>query len=200
MRHKQNYQEQPWSLDMQVSRSFLHQLLTTANEFDINKGGLFDARSGCANVWASPEDKPICWNVEIKKGGLDYPRDYVGGLSWEWLNDDRASLYLHATPYTLLDHARKHRQELPQEAWQSIHDWLKAKAQELIRLAQLQPQTVGTQCPLCSFVLPTGHLLNDLLDHILQEHQVRTLEVILTDHPLIVTDQGSFELNTVERF
>jgi hypothetical protein len=185
---------------MQVSRSFVQRLLKTASEFDINKGGLFDARSVCANIWCSPDDKPSCWNIEVTKGGLNYPREYVGGLYWDWLDDDRVSLYLDATPYALLDQARKTRQELSEEAWGSIHDWLKAKAQELIRLAQLQPQTVGTQCPLCSFILPADHLLNDLLDHLTKEHRVQTLEVILGDRPMVVTDRGSFELKAVEKF
>jgi hypothetical protein len=197
---KRAKQEQRCSLDIQVSRSFIRQLFTTANEFDVNKNGLYDGRSGCINVWCSPDDKPSYWNVEVTKGGLDFPREYVGGLSWDWLSDDLASLYIHATPYALLEHARKQRQELSKEAWQSICDWLKAKAQELIRLAQLQPDTIGSRCPFCEFLLPTDHLLNDLLAHIVQEHQVRTLEVVLKDRPLLVTDRGVFELRSVERF
>lgn len=200
MARKLPKQEQRWPLNIQVSRSFIRLLLQTANEFDLNKGGYFDGRCGCINVWAGPTEKPACWNVEITKGGLTYPRDYVGGVYWDWLNDDQASLYLDATPYALLDKARKDRQELPEEAWQSIGDWLKAKAQELIRLAQLQPERVGTRCPLCSFILPTDHLLNDLLDHIAREHQVTIKEIALGRRTILVTDQGIFALEAVEKF
>ncbi len=200
MTRKLPKQEQRWPLDIQVSRSFIRQLLQTASEFDLNKGGYFDGRSGVVNLWAGPDDKPTCWNVEITKGGLKHPRDYVGGLYWDWLSDDLASLYLDATPYALLDKARKDRQELPEETWRSIGDWLKVKAQELIRLAQLQPEMVGTQCPLCHFVLPTGHLLNDLLDHMAREHQSKIKEVVLGETTVVVTDRGKFVLESVEKF
>ena len=66
-------QEQRWSLDMQVSRSFIRQLLKTASEFDLNKDGLYDGRSGCVNIWASQDDKPSCWSVEVTKGDFDFP-------------------------------------------------------------------------------------------------------------------------------
>ena len=109
-------------------------------------------------------------------------------------------MYIDASPYALLDESRKNRRELPEEAWQSIHDWLMAKVQELTRLAQLQPHTIGTQCPLCSFILPNGHLLNDLFDHIAQEHQVKIQEVVLGNRTVVVTDQGEFTLESVETF
>ena len=47
MSRKESKQQQRWPLDMQVSRSFVQQLLKTASEFDLSKNGLYDGRSGC---------------------------------------------------------------------------------------------------------------------------------------------------------
>jgi hypothetical protein len=64
-------------------------VLRVGHDVDINKGGLWDARSGCVNIWAAPDDKPEGWpaNVEITQGGLDYPRSFVADVSMQWPED-----------------------------------------------------------------------------------------------------------------
>src|SRR5262249_62215855 len=50
------------SLDLAVDREFVQRLLATGRAFDLETGGLSDARSGVINVWCSPDDKPACWH------------------------------------------------------------------------------------------------------------------------------------------
>lgn len=121
-------------LNQTVSRDTIQKLLAVGHQFDLNKNGLYDARSGVVNVWASPEDKPTCWTPEITQGTLNFPRDYVGGLYWDWLDDHSATLYLDATPYGLTERGPK--KTLTPEEWDQIFDWLKVKVQNLIRLAE----------------------------------------------------------------
>ena len=139
-------------LNLTVEREFLQRLLATGRAFDLERGGLYDARSGVVNLWCSPDDKPACWNRSISRGGLSYPREYVGALAWDWLDDDRAELYVEAAPYALIE--RRRREPLPEPAWQEILAWVREKALGMVRLARLEPRIVGTCCPCCSFVLP----------------------------------------------
>jgi hypothetical protein len=103
-KHVQN-QEHRRPLEVCLDRNAVRQLVHTAQQHDIETGGLYDARSGCINVWCSPEDKPNCWDIAVEAGGLDFPRSYVGSLEWEWNEnaEDNAALYVEATPYDLLD-------------------------------------------------------------------------------------------------
>ena len=187
------------ALNITADRDFLRRLLAAGHAFDLERGGLYDARSGVINVWCSPDDKPPCWDVKIMPGGLSHPREYVGALGWDWLNDDQAELHVEAAPYALLDHRR--RRSLSEQEWQDILAWLREKAMGLVRLARLEPQVVGTRCPFCSFVLPAGELLNDLLTHIGTDHPDVSLRgVVLGEAVVLQTDRGEFTLQAVERF
>ena len=77
-----------------ISAALWRQVLRVADELDLEKGGYFDARSGCLNLWAGPEDKPAGWpeEVPITEGALSYPRSFVGSIHLEWPRDssDRA--------------------------------------------------------------------------------------------------------------
>jgi hypothetical protein len=139
------------TLNLAVDREFVQRLVATGRAFDLERGGLYDARSGIVNVWCSPDDKPVCWNRPISRGGLRYPREYVGAVGWEWRDDERAEMYVEAAPYALLE--RRHREPLPEQAWQEVLAWLREKALALVRLAQLEPRIVGTRCPFCDFML-----------------------------------------------
>ena len=186
-------------LNLTVEREFLQRLLATGRAFDLERGGLYDARSGVVNLWCSPDDKPACWNRSISRGGLSYPREYVGALCWEWLHDDRAELYVEAAPYALIE--RRRREPLPEMAWQEILAWVREKALGMVRLARLEPRVVGTCCPFCSFVLPAGELLNGLLEHVTAAHpDLRLQGVTLGDTPLLTTDRGDFLIRPAERF
>jgi hypothetical protein len=186
-------------LDLVVEREFLQRLLATGRAFDLERNGLYDARSGVVNVWASPDDKPACWDRPIRRGGLRYPREYVGALGWDWRGDDQAELYVEATPYALLEGRR--RQPLPEQSWREVLAWLRGKALGLVRLARLEPRVVGVCCPFCAFVLPAGELLNGLVEHVAAAHpDVRLRGLTLGDVPVLTTDRGEFPIRPAERF
>jgi hypothetical protein len=84
------------SLNITADRDLLRWLLAAGRAFDLDRGGLYDARSGVVNVWASPDDKPACWDRPITRGALRYPREYAGALGWDWRDDDRADLSVEA--------------------------------------------------------------------------------------------------------
>jgi hypothetical protein len=147
----------------------------------------------------SPDDKPTCWTRPITRGGLRYPREYVGALGWDWRDDDQAELYIEAAPYSLLE--RRRRAPLPEQSWRELLAWLRDKALGLVRLARLEPRVVGACCPFCDFVLPTGQLLDGLVEHIAGAHPgVRLRGVTLADPPVLSTDRGEFPLRSAERF
>src|SRR5262245_53382297 len=109
-------------LNVRADRDLLGQLLAAGRAWDLERGGLYDARSGVVNIWCSPDDKPACWDRPISRGGLRYPREYVGSLGWQW-QDDRAALYVEAAPYALLEVRR--RRSLSEQEWQEILAWLR---------------------------------------------------------------------------
>jgi hypothetical protein len=187
------------TLGVTVDREFLRRLLATGRAFDLERGGIYDSRSGVVNVWASPDEKPACWNRTISQGGLRYPREYVGALGWEWRDDHRAELYVEAAPYALLEHRRP--EPLPEQSWQELLAWVREKAMALIRLARLEPRVVGLCCPFCDFILLTGELLNGLIEHVAAAHaDVRLQGLTLGGTPLLTTDRGDFPIRPAERF
>lgn len=194
-------------LGLALDRPALRRLLDVAQQFDLNQGGHYDARSGVINVWCSPEDHPACWVTPITRGGLNYPRALVGSLEWDWQGDDQVRLFVEATPYDLLGHRRQQqglpwplRQSLPEDEWAQLLDWLEAQARGLLRLAALAPDVQGYRCPWCDWVLPTGQMLNALLEHVQAQKHAQLTGVLLGDPPMLLTDQGRAPLETVEVF
>jgi hypothetical protein len=57
-------------LNLTVEREFLQRLLAAGHAFDLEREGLYDARSGLVNIWCSPDDKPPCWDAVITRGGV----------------------------------------------------------------------------------------------------------------------------------
>ena len=47
------------ALHLAVDREFVQRLLATGRAFNLERGGLYDARSGVVNVWA----KRRCWSL-----------------------------------------------------------------------------------------------------------------------------------------
>ena len=177
-------------LNVVINQNTIRKILAVGREFDVNKNGLFDTRSGCVNIWCSPEDKPDYWDVEITQGALEYPREYVGGLYWEWEDfDNKFHLYIEVTPYSLLNKDKT----LSEESWQKCTEWVEKQAWNLIRLAKIHEENLGTCCPFCDFVLPLDRLLNDLISHIVEKHgEVKS--IILGSPTTIETNKGIFEL------
>ena len=140
------------ALNLTLDRSGIRHLLAVAEQYDIDRGGLYDARSGCVNIWCSPEDKPACWNVEVTTGALNYARDYVGELTWAWRDEKtkEADLFIEATPFDLLDASRKagRGKDLSDAVWAEILGWLEVKARHLLERAQAAPRlTRSTPSP-----------------------------------------------------
>src|SRR5581483_3521744 len=147
-------------LNLLVDKDTIYKMLAVGSEFDVNKNGLFDARSGCVNVWCSPDDKPDCWDIPITKGGLHYPREYVGGIHWEWdEKTDKFSIFIEAVPYNL----ERHYKKVSPKQLQSCLDWVEVQAKNLLRLAHIQETVLGICCPFCDYVLPNDELLNTLI-------------------------------------
>jgi len=74
--------------EMEISSMEWSDLLHKARVHDLNKGGYYDARLGCINLWAGPEDKPRDpdWEkVDIRARALNYPRAFVGGIHAEMI-------------------------------------------------------------------------------------------------------------------
>lgn len=172
-------------------RKTVQNLLRTGHAFDIEKGGYFDAHSGCVNFWCGPDDKPACWDVPIDKGAFDEPRSFVGILDWEW--DDKVetcTFRLEASPYDLPI------SRLNETQWEQIFAWLRQKADELFRLADIQPGRKGIPCPFCKeFTLYPDEMLNGLIDHVAENHKdVKIKSVSLGSPTVLQTDQGNFPL------
>src|SRR6185312_15828366 len=90
-------------LKLVIDKRRRENILRTGHDMDIDKGGLYDSRSGCVNIWCSPEDKPACWDAPITQGDLDYAREVVGSLFFDWTDDDFMRVLVDATPYDLID-------------------------------------------------------------------------------------------------
>jgi hypothetical protein len=186
--------EKKVSLNLWVDRDLIRKIISVGKEFDVDNRGLYDARGGCVNFWCSPQDKPACWG-EPTQGSFPEPRDYVGGLYWEW--DDtvqRFSLYVDVTPYALAEKGHSYPKwgQITEEQWDECTNWCINQAKGLLRLAQIHPANVGTKCPLCDYVLPDGELLNTLLDHLAQHGKVEG--VTIGDKTMVKVDGESYVL------
>ena len=120
------------SLDKTIDLAQVRKVLEAGKQQDINKGGYFDARSGCVNIWCGPDDKPECWEIEVRPGALNYPRAFCGTLRWDWDDEVRipskAKLYLECQPYELLEHLGRG----VEPNWDSLFEWLNEKANSLL--------------------------------------------------------------------
>lgn len=124
------------SLSLTIPDAFRKQLLKTGQVYDINQGGHYDS-SGCmvVNVWCAPDDKPSCWDQEIDQGALDYPREFVGTISFQSLLGGDYRIELEASPYQLKNYRAKRPNEHDLE---SCLDWMEKKTRELIKLANAE--------------------------------------------------------------
>ena len=134
---------------------------------------------------------------------MNYPRSYVGELTWEWLDDavTEADLFIEATPYDLLDPDRSMNRygELPDEVRDELLHWVEAKAHWLLALAQAAPPVVGAHCPFCAYVLPSGASLNALLAHIAENHpQEQMHSVVMGQQIELVTQNDAYPLLSAE--
>jgi hypothetical protein len=151
-------------LNVRADCNLLRQFLATGRAWDLERGGLYDARSGVVNIWCSPDDKPACWDAKITLGGLRYPREYVGGLGWEWQGDDQAALYVEAAPYALLDQRR--RKQLTEDTVldQRPPDALEVEEHPEIEGREVEDGRVAAHPVVCG-VRITAHVLGEKVHH-----------------------------------
>ena len=114
----------------------LHLIQAEGNRRDLNRNGYYDVRSGAINIWCGPDDKPACWPEEISQGCLDYPREVVGTVYWNW--DDQGRLvqpFIEADPIQLRRNLSPrtdgYAAELPEEVLRECLEWCKRKWEEL---------------------------------------------------------------------
>src|SRR5262249_52773668 len=83
--------------------------------------------------------------------------------------DNQVELYVEAYPYELLPNSRDQWDKIPTDTMRGCIEWLKVKAWELVRLAQIHEQFLGCGCPWCDHMTPAGEMLNVLLEHVALE-------------------------------
>lgn len=178
--------------------NFIRKMQRVGKDFDINKGGYCDSRMGCINFRCGPDDKPEGWEPTIIPAALNYPRAVVGTLYWEFHDDAGPfppTLSVEASPYELDEH---YRGKMPEEMWENCLKWIEGKVLEVIRLADLQPENLGIKCPLCEFVLPGGHMLNDLIKHMTEHGKVS--DIVLGENTTVKVDGKVYRLESEESF
>lgn len=177
-----------------VSAQTWRRMLRLAHYQDLQEGGLYDARSGCINVWVSPEDHPPSWNdVEITKGGLLHAREYLGGIMGEHTEDlKRVILTLEVTPYEREPQRHMGTYPTPEEdEW----TWIRAKADELLQQAEqlVEPRGDGIFCKFCEGPIKVD-LVNDFLKHLEGTHNVKIVCVVMGESTYVETNVGRIDL------
>ena len=87
--------------EVRIPRAEWLELRKYAHELDIDKGSYYDARIGVVNFWCGPDNKPLDWpDVEINKGTLKFPRDYVGAFCADNLRRRKITLHFCIHAYT----------------------------------------------------------------------------------------------------
>ena len=179
-----------------VSIQTWRRMLALGHQWDINKGGLYDSRSGCVNVWTSPEDHPSpSWDgVEITQGALAYPRSYLGAVMSEYDLKDTVTLTLEVTPYDrFVGASTGHYPPPTEDEWA----WLRAKADLLVDAAErlLEPPGAdqGVYCRFCDRVVQCV-LLNEFLTHLQGAHGVTVSAVVLGDPSVLQTNVGPIQI------
>ena len=171
-------------------------MLALGRQWDVDKGGLFDARAGCVNLWCSPEDHPSpSWDgVKITQGALAYPRSFLGAIDGEYDLEDTVTLTLEVTPYDRFVGASTGHYPPPEEdEW----TWLRAKADHLVDAAErvIEPPgaDAGQWCKFCDRIVPCV-LLNDFITHLQGVHGVSVTAVVLGAPSVLQTNVGPIQI------
>jgi len=175
-----------------IGRELWERILRIGLRLDLNKGGLWDSRLGCINLWVSPEDHPPSWKgVPIYKGALSYPRGYLAGFYGEPKGDDEVIIHLVIAPYDRVGERFRLRAE--EMSTEDELEWCLAKWKEIKEIAEreLAPPP-GIYCPLCDRRIRVA-LLNDFLQH-LNQHGVEVHGIFLGEEPYIDTSIGKIDL------
>ena len=165
-------------------------LRTCAEQLDLERGGHYDVRAGCINLWCSPQDKPACWGAEVSQGALPHPRDFVASLFYEPLQGygyEKGMLYLELDP-EISRHAMRRvapdKYELCQAAWADIERWSRFKVEQILNFAQLRLTTECYGCPWCAFSITPDQDFVALIDHVRIEHQQNVVHAVCVGHKI----------------
>ena len=172
-----------------VTAKVIWKMKEIAQEMDIDRGGHYDCRMGCINIWVSPEDKPKDWEFPITKGALKYPREYLGELYWQEDANGTFALFLSINNYAREHHAEKlyksgkisyeqfkEQQRLAKTGTAEEWKWLEEKARYLIELAEKEKIfEKRLRCPICG--REDFETINDFV-RCLVSHGVRVKSVV----------------------
>ena len=89
--------------ELRIPRSEWLALRGHAFKLDLNDGSHYDARIGAINFWCGPDNKPSNWPVEIRRGYLKYPRDYVGSVMTDGFTEEAVTLHFEVVAYSRAD-------------------------------------------------------------------------------------------------
>jgi hypothetical protein len=192
-----------------VSRDVWLKMLQIAHDLDLNKGGVYDARSGAINLWVAPDDKPVDYTWEITKGALNFPRNFLASIYGQFVDgDDNVELYLVIHNYArrdfakyLLNHSNisyeeyKAMLELAEKGTDEEWKWATDKAKWLIDAAEKESVFKEiAYCPFCGKEFPDLQLFNDLVTHIATHVKVKAV-IISAEGNLIETERGTLTPN-----
>ena len=186
-----------------VSVDVWRKMLQIAYDLDLNKGGVYDARGGCVNLWVAPEDKPEDYTWEISKGALKYPRNFLASICGQYV-DDEVELYLVIHNYARRDHAEwllnhsnisykeyKTMLELSEKGTKEEWRWVIEKANWLIEMAKKESVFKEiAYCPFCGKEFPNLQIFNDFVLHISSHVKVKSI-VMAEDGYHIETEKGT---------
>lgn len=147
-----------------------HNMKDIAIREDLNKGGLFDCRAGAILIWCSPEDKPEGLDIEITKGTLKYPREYIAVI-YTSLDPIREMFKRPESVvlYLVVDSYRK-----SEKAW----DWAREKALDLYIRAREMGERLEAygywRCPICGGILKL-RIVNNAVEHLAKHEEVKAV-------------------------
>jgi len=167
-----------------VNREVWEGMHRVARREDINKGGLYDARGGGAiNIWCSPEDKPVGYGYEIKKGILDYPRDFVASIlpDYQKGGENKVLLEMEVSP----ERGGTEPIGREREPTQAELNWSIQKLKELVEKGEIEGTSEEVLiCPICGEE-PKVILFNDFVEHIIK-HGVKVKAIVHSKEGIIL--------------
>jgi len=173
-------------------------MLEIARDYDLNRNGLYDARSGAINIWVSPDDKPVDWNFKITRGALKYPRAFLATI-YSKIENDEVELEVEIANYSRREWIKSmwekgeinysdYREMLKRVSGGTKDEWkwVIEKVEWLIDLAEKEKNFISVlRCPYCGKT--EFKLLNEFIDCLLS-HGLKIKSVIIGRG--LVTEKG----------
>ena len=69
---------------------------------------------------------------------MNYPRDYVAGLYWEWNDKNQAKLHIEVEPYELDRQKKDDYTLITDEEWDELFRWSTEKVMFLLNVSGLR--------------------------------------------------------------